>query len=161
MGAGIPREIPAVLRNLADHQPASIRFEVLELAPNVVEHIVFDPSPYYETPPAALRVPKFLPIIASNSLATMLARKTVGIDGFMVEGSTAGGHNAPPRGIATFNDRGEPIYGERDMVNLSAARRAWLAVLARRRARLTSAAAAGPPRWRRRNSGGYPLRVQQ
>ncbi len=119
MGAGIPREIPAVLRNLAEHQPASIRFEVLELAPDTVEHIVFDPTQYYDTPPAALPVPKFLPIIASNSLATMLARKAVGIDGFIVEGPTAGGHNAPPRGVATFNERGEPIYGERDVVDLA------------------------------------------
>jgi nitronate monooxygenase len=118
MGAGIPREIPAVLRNLADHQPASLRFDVLELAPDTAEYISFDPSQYYTKEPVALSVPKFLPIIASNSLATMLARKTVGIDGFIVEGPTAGGHNAPPRGAPKFNERGEPIYGERDVVDL-------------------------------------------
>jgi nitronate monooxygenase len=60
-----------------------------------------------------------MPIVASNSLATMMARKGQGgIDGFVIEGPTAGGHNAPPRGEAQFNERGEPIYGARDEVDL-------------------------------------------
>jgi nitronate monooxygenase len=37
-----------------------------------------------------------------------------------VEGPTAGGHNAPPRGQLRTNDRGEPVYGERDVVDLEA-----------------------------------------
>jgi NAD(P)H-dependent flavin oxidoreductase YrpB (nitropropane dioxygenase family) len=41
------------------------------------------------------------------------------VDGFIVEGPTAGGHNAPPRGHKQLNDRGEPIYGERDRVDLA------------------------------------------
>lgn len=49
-----------------------------------------------------------------------LARKANGrVDGFIVEGPTAGGHNAPPRGEARFNERGEPVYGERDAVDLT------------------------------------------
>ena len=39
----------------------------------------------------------------------------------MIEGPTAGGHNAPPRkenGKLKFNQRGEPLYGEKDIVNL-------------------------------------------
>ena len=40
------------------------------------------------------------------------------MDGFVVEGPTAGGHNAPPRGALTLDDNGEPIYGQRDMVDL-------------------------------------------
>jgi NAD(P)H-dependent flavin oxidoreductase YrpB (nitropropane dioxygenase family) len=44
-----------------------------------------------------------------------LARKSNGrVDGFVVEGPTAGGHNAPPRGQVQLNIRGEPIYGLRD-----------------------------------------------
>ena len=79
-----------------------------------------------------LRRPKFLPIVASATLATMLTRKSNGtVDGFIVEGPTAGGHNAPPRGKMQFNDRGEPIYGERDVVDLKAMRELglpfWLA----------------------------------
>ena len=49
----------------------------------------------------------------------MLARKSNGrLDGFIVESPTAGGHNAPPRGKKRLNHRGEPIYGERDTVDL-------------------------------------------
>jgi NAD(P)H-dependent flavin oxidoreductase YrpB (nitropropane dioxygenase family) len=77
-----------------------------------------DPQEYWEGPPPRLKRPKFLAIIASNSLGTMLARKASGrVDGFIVEGPTAGGHNAPPRGAATYNEIGEPVYGERDVVD--------------------------------------------
>ena len=56
-------------------------------------------------------------------MATMLARKASGrVDGFVVEGPTAGGHNAPPRGKPQFNERGEPVYGDRDVVRLDAMR---------------------------------------
>jgi NAD(P)H-dependent flavin oxidoreductase YrpB (nitropropane dioxygenase family) len=40
------------------------------------------------------------------------------VEGFIVEGPTAGGHNAPPRGEPRFNQRGEPLYGDRDAVDL-------------------------------------------
>jgi NAD(P)H-dependent flavin oxidoreductase YrpB (nitropropane dioxygenase family) len=53
---------------------------------------------------------------------------TNGINGFVVELNTAGGHNAPPRGFkydavtkthaAVLNERGEPVYGEKDEVDL-------------------------------------------
>jgi nitronate monooxygenase len=53
---------------------------------------------------------------------------TKGIDGFVVELNQAGGHNAPPRGfrfdpvakshIADLNEHGEPVYGEKDGVDL-------------------------------------------
>jgi len=62
----------------------------------------------------------------------MLARKANGrVDGLIVEGPTAGGHNAPPRGQEHLNDRGEPVYGARDVVDLDAigslVRQFWLA----------------------------------
>ncbi len=38
------------------------------------------------------------------------------------EHRAAGGHNAPPRGEPRLNDRGEPIYGQRDEVDLAAFR---------------------------------------
>jgi NAD(P)H-dependent flavin oxidoreductase YrpB (nitropropane dioxygenase family) len=48
-----------------------------------------------------------------------LARKASGyVDGFVIEGDTAGGHNAPPRGPMQLNAIGEPIYGPRDIVDL-------------------------------------------
>jgi len=81
---------------------------------------------------ALLKRPLFLPIISASSLATTLARKATGrVDGFVVEGPTAGGHNAPPRGEPRFNDDGEPLYGERDVVDLAKIRELglpfWLA----------------------------------
>src|SRR5690606_25316661 len=116
MGAGIPREIPGVIDRLAQHLPASLRL-VLE-GPNSSEpaDFSFEPERMWEKqqPPEVNR-PRFLAIVASNSLATMLVRKSTGrVDGFVVEGPTAGGHNAPPRGKAPLNERGEPVYGERD-----------------------------------------------
>jgi NAD(P)H-dependent flavin oxidoreductase YrpB (nitropropane dioxygenase family) len=120
MGAGIPREIPGAIDRLLEHQPASLRFELTGASADSPELVQFDPRRHWDGPPPALRRPRFLPIVASNSLATMLARKGGGkIDGFVVEGPTAGGHNAPPRGTASFNQRGEPIYGTRDQVDLA------------------------------------------
>jgi nitronate monooxygenase len=120
MGAGIPREIPAALDALSQHQAASLRYDVLGLPPGSDVRITLDPTEFWRDLPPPLRRPKFLPIVASNSLATMLARKSGGrIDGFVVEGPTAGGHNAPPRGDPELNARGEPVYGVRDEVDLA------------------------------------------
>jgi NAD(P)H-dependent flavin oxidoreductase YrpB (nitropropane dioxygenase family) len=133
MGAGIPREIPGVLDALAAHQPASIRLEVDGAPPEFDSTIRIDPGDHWAgATPTPLTRPRFLPIIASNSLATMLARKASGrIDGFIIEGPTAGGHNAPPRGALELNQRGEPIYGKRDEVDLAKIRELgfpfWLA----------------------------------
>jgi len=120
MGAGIPREIPGALDAFAEGRAVSIRFDVEGLRSGETEYLSLDPAAYWEGPPPKLKRPQFLAIIASNSLATMLARKASGrVDGFIVEGPTAGGHNAPPRGAATFNEIGEPVYGERDVVDFA------------------------------------------
>ena len=58
----------------------------------------------------------FLAVISSDVLAVSLARSG-GINGFVVEGPTAGGHNAPPRGGAAAAD-GTPLYGPRDVPDL-------------------------------------------
>ncbi len=119
MGAGIPREIPGALDHLAEHEPTSIRFDVLGPGDDKEERLTFNPRDFFDGLLPSLKRPSFLPIVASNSLATMLARKANGrVDGFIVEGPTAGGHNAPPRGERIHNDRGEPVYGERDAVDL-------------------------------------------
>ena len=81
----------------------------------------FDPSEFTAGEVPWLKRPKFLAIIASSALATMLTKKSNGkVDGFVVEGPTAGGHNAPPRGEMQLNEHGEPIYGERDVPDLAA-----------------------------------------
>ena len=131
MGAGIPREIPGVLDALAEHRPARLRLEVDGDASGRVEELAFDPREHW-APAGALPRPQFLPIISAHSLAATLARKATGrVDGFVVEGPTAGGHNAPPRGEPRFTDDGEPVYGERDRVELDKVRELglpfWLA----------------------------------
>ena len=131
MGAGIPRDIPAVLDAFAEGRPASLRLDVEGLSEGRDVRARFDPADYFDSPPALAR-PAFLAIVASNSLATMLARKASGrVDGFVIEGPTAGGHNAPPRSAAPLNERGEPVYGERDVVDLDKLRELglpfWLA----------------------------------
>jgi nitronate monooxygenase len=66
-----------------------------------------------------LKRPKFLPIISSVVLAQALIKRSESeLNGFIIEGPTAGGHNAPPRGALKLNDKGEPIYGEKDAVDL-------------------------------------------
>jgi nitronate monooxygenase len=121
MGAGIPKEIPGVLDRLAVHKPASLRFDVEGLASGEAEYLRFDPADHADAGVRRfeLKRPDFLPIISSDSLATMLMRKSNGrVDGFIVEGPTAGGHNAPPRGAVQLNGRGEPVYGARDQADL-------------------------------------------
>jgi NAD(P)H-dependent flavin oxidoreductase YrpB (nitropropane dioxygenase family) len=118
MGAGIPKEIPGALDRLAAHEPAALRLEVDGDGP--AEYLEFDPLLFWDrSTPVELKRPKFFPIISQASLAQMLMKKANGrVDGFIVEGPTAGGHNAPPRGQITYNERNEPVYGERDLVNM-------------------------------------------
>ena len=133
MGAGIPMGIPAALDRLARHESCSARVDVAnaERGDPPVE-TVFDPADFGGPPRAPLRRPGFLPIVASHSLASMLVKRASGsIEGFIVEGPTAGGHNAPPRGGKTFDELGQPVYGERDVVDLDKIRETglpfWLA----------------------------------
>lgn len=123
MGAGIPRAIPGVLDKLSRGEPAELPIYVSGAQQGETTISRFDPEKFGSGPPPALKRPKFLAIVASATLASMLARKASGrVDGFVVEGPTAGGHNAPPRGELVFNERGEPTYGQRDEVDLGAMR---------------------------------------
>lgn len=123
MGAGIPRAIPGVLDALAAGQPVTLDVALAGAAPGEKHVCRFDPRPYLADLPAPLRRPAFLAIVSSATLATTLARKASGhVDGFVVEGISAGGHNAPPRGGTTLSARGEPVYGPRDAPDLAAIR---------------------------------------
>jgi nitronate monooxygenase len=120
MGAGIPLRIPGALDSLAQHEPAAYAMHVAgaEKAENAA--VTFTPRDFMEGDLPPLRRPYFLAIIASNTLATTMVKKANGrVDGFVVEGPTAGGHNAPPRGKAPLSEAGEPVYGERDEVDLA------------------------------------------
>ena len=131
MGAGIPREIPGALDALSQHGPAHLKLDVEGVAVGEPVSLTFDPRDHWAAP-APLARPGFIAIVAANSLAATLARKATGrVDGFVVEGPTAGGHNAPPRGEPRFTDEGEPVYGDRDVVDLAKMRELgipfWLA----------------------------------
>jgi nitronate monooxygenase len=120
MGAGIPLQIPAVLDAYAAQQPAVYKPHVIGAANDAEIVMRFDPSDYAEGPLPRLERPRFLAIVSSNTLAvTMLRRASGRVDGLVIEGPTAGGHNAPPRGKMQLTPAGEPIYGERDGVNLA------------------------------------------
>lgn len=148
MGAGIPRSIPGALDALARCEPAELKIDVADAtdATDCVNR--FDPRPYLGTLPRALARPQFLAIISSATLALTLARKSNGrVDGFIVEGPLAGGHNAPPRGPMVLNEIGEPVYGPRDLPELPKIRDLglpfWLAGSVAQPDKLSEARAAG------------------
>jgi nitronate monooxygenase len=119
MGAGIPMAIPGLLDQLSRGEAVEMRIDVEGTAPGEDMACQFDPTAFCGAPAPQLKRPAFLGIISSNVLALALARKASGrVDGFVVEGPTAGGHNAPPRGAGQTNDRGEPVYGPRDVPDL-------------------------------------------
>jgi len=135
MGAGIPLALPGVLSALSNHEAASYPVNVAGVdGKNEVFSLVFDPAHFIEDGVLlpVLEKPDFLPVVSSEALASILLRKASGpIDGFIVEASEAGGHNAPPRGRASLSDSGEPVYGPRDVAKLAAFREMglpfWLA----------------------------------
>lgn len=120
MGAGIPNRVPGVLDRLAAHETATYPLHVTGAMPGDDTALTFSPREFVPLDLPPLRRPAFLAIVASDVLALTLARKSNGhVDGFVVEGPTAGGHNAPPRGKLQLSSRGEPVYGERDRVDLT------------------------------------------
>ncbi len=123
MGAGIPLHIPGVLDAYAAGQPAEYKLAVTGAIEGRGEEglMRFDPAAFVEGPIPALTRPKFLAIVSSNTLATTMLRRASGrVDGLIIETPTAGGHNAPPRGKLQLTPAGEPVYGERDRVNIAA-----------------------------------------
>ena len=130
MGAGIPRTIPGALDQLSRGETAELAVEVAG-APSPGK-VAFDPSPFLADAMPPLRRPHFIAIVSSATLAITLARKSTGrVDGFVVEGELAGGHNAPPRGPMQLNATGEPVYGPRDVPDIAKIRELglpfWLA----------------------------------
>ncbi len=120
MGAGIPLHIPSVLDNYAAGKPAEYRLAVAGAPPDMDTMMHFDPTDYAEGPLPVLQRPKFLAIVSSNTLATTMLRRATGrVDGLVIETKVAGGHNAPPRGKLQLTPAGEPIYGERDQVDIA------------------------------------------
>lgn len=116
MGAGIPRDLPALLTALAQGRPGGVWVDVTGGDRQWLE---LDPATVSAGPVPQLRRPAFLAIVSSHVLASYLCRdEATRPDGFVVEGPPAGGHNAPPRGQLQLDDTGQPVYGPRDDADL-------------------------------------------
>lgn len=122
MGAGIPLTVPGILDSLSRHE--STEYPVVVNGADgefEVVNVPFDPSSLGGDVSLVgnLVRPDFFPIVSGEALANILLKKANGsIEGFIIEGNLAGGHNAPPRGKGSLSDDGEPIYGPRDSANL-------------------------------------------
>ncbi|MDR3745993.1 MAG: nitronate monooxygenase [Acidobacteriaceae bacterium] len=132
MGAGIPLKIPGVLDRYVNHESAEYAIHVhgSQEGDDVTMH--FNPRDFMEVELGPLTRPKFLPIVSSNTLAVTMLKKANGrVDGLVIETRVAGGHNAPPRGKQVLSDVGEPVYGERDSIDIAKLRELgvpfWLA----------------------------------
>ena len=122
MGAGIPREIPGIIDKLTGHEDVSMSIDVEGSTSEDNFKSYFSPEGVMGIAAGSaekLRRPKFIAIIASTILAMTMVKKATGkVDGFVIEGPTAGGHNAPPRGALRLSETGEPLYGKKDEVDL-------------------------------------------
>lgn len=131
MGAGIPKMIPGILDRLSEKKAVSLKIDVEGSSADDNYVIEFDPA-QYSIDEDRLKRPNFLAIVSSAILAQSLAKKSSGkVDGFVVEHHSAGGHNAPPRGGVKVDEKGEPIYGPKDEIDLEGFRKLglpfWLA----------------------------------
>ena len=117
IGAGLPAQIPEALDLLAQHRPARYLITVEGSQSHDQFAAAFDPKRFLIAAP--LHRPFFFPIISISLVATILDRRKGGrIDGWIIEGPTAGGHNAPPRSKKLGPD-GEPEYGPKDEADLA------------------------------------------
>lgn len=122
MGAGLTMQIPGVLDSIALGRDPSYNIYV-EGGQGPVP-ISFDLHSFFKNGLPEMKRPGFLPIVSTHILATRMAQRLIGgIQGFVVELPTAGGHNARPRDKDVFNARGEPLYGPRDEVSFEALRK--------------------------------------
>jgi len=120
VGAGIPRQIPDVIDAIAEGRVVHYDVDYAGIDGKTKKYAMsFDPKKFFGSELPPMKKPGFIPIVASTALAILFATKIEGdIAALVVEGPTAGGHNAPPRTPA-INADGEQIlvYGEKDVVD--------------------------------------------
>ncbi|HEX2704987.1 MAG TPA: nitronate monooxygenase, partial [Candidatus Lustribacter sp.] len=121
VGAGSPSEIPELTRRLARHEDVTLDIRVQGArSDDGLGSMGFSPRQVVPLALAPIEVPRVIGIVASADLAAGLAGTPVTRpDGFVVEGPRAGGHNAPPRGPRRVDEIGQPVYDERDEVEVS------------------------------------------
>lgn len=118
MGAGIPREIPQLLRSLAAGHVGRVPVDVA--GGTLQRHVEVDPVALLGAHLPTLTRPDFLAIVSLDQLASYLHRDPeIRPDGFVVERPPAGGHSAPPRGRMQLDEHGDPVYGARDEADLA------------------------------------------
>jgi nitronate monooxygenase len=105
IGAGLPKEIPAVLDDFSEGRGTIAPISVIG---DKQFSISFDPLGIVEDYKKLDR-PLFFGII-SNHLGV---KALPNVDGYIVEGWPAGGHSAPARSKG-LNENGEPDYGSKD-----------------------------------------------
>jgi NAD(P)H-dependent flavin oxidoreductase YrpB (nitropropane dioxygenase family) len=121
IGAGNPAEIPAVVRALARGEDVEFGVRAQGLrSEDAPVRVRCSPAELLGDAARDLPLPRFLAIIASLDLAAGLAGDPATRPfGFIVEGPSAGGHNAPPRGPRRVDELGQPVYDDRDATDIA------------------------------------------
>jgi NAD(P)H-dependent flavin oxidoreductase YrpB (nitropropane dioxygenase family) len=121
IGAGNPSEIPGVVRALSRGEDVEFGVRAQGLrSDDAPVSVRCSPTGLLGEVGSGLPVPRFLAIIASLDLAAGLAGDpSTRPFGFIVEGPSAGGHNAPPRGPRQVDELGQPVYDDRDTPDLA------------------------------------------
>lgn len=150
IGAGSPDEMPSMIDKLSRHEPASMSFKVYGARSDSGGfYAAVRPETLLGPKAPAVPAPKFLAIVSSFGLASALANDPVTRPyGFVVEGSSAGGHSAAPSRMQ-FDGAGRPllVYTEQDKADIGAIAGLglpfWLAGAYASHARLKEARALG------------------
>lgn len=118
-GAGSPAQFKKVIDDLAHGRVAEYKMYIEGLKNGKREDhmLTLDTTPYLpkkENDPErqVLKKPYFFAVLSSHIFIERFADK---IDGVIVEGFVAGGHNSPPRDKKRVDDLGQPVYGDRDI----------------------------------------------
>ncbi len=122
VGAGNPADLPGMIRTLAAGQDLDFHIKAQGLrSDDPPVSVRCSPRELLGPRAGGLAEPRFLAIVASVDLAAgLFADERTRPFGFVVEGPSAGGHNAPPRGPRRTDDLGQPVYDDRDTPDLGA-----------------------------------------
>jgi NAD(P)H-dependent flavin oxidoreductase YrpB (nitropropane dioxygenase family) len=117
MGACIPADIPALITNLLAGN--KVKFPIRVEDSTHPHFLDFDPSIITNVDFTKLKRPTFLAIVSSHILANYLSRDpSTRPDGFVIEGPTAGGHNAPPRSKENIAPDGQIFFTDKDLADI-------------------------------------------